>query len=279
MKPPLTTNSLPPDLAARFTALRGPRRPSQDEERGEGKGPSLDFDERLKRLEPPRAEEQHGVTVEGNEAVRSSRSPVVRSEAERCVAVARVLSLSAPSSRPPSADSDPDSPARPRLPLPSWALSSEDTLSGVVVEFMRPSLGSSVGDVSLDAGAPGEEADDLLQRMRDELVVEASTRRRAEASADRWEARREALKGVAAGPTRREVEERERLGTPPELGELARVVEKRCRRAKGTGGASETDSEEESDESENETEDSGTESEARIAAGDVRSSAWRTLLE
>ncbi|GAA5939163.1 hypothetical protein JCM1841_003342 [Sporobolomyces salmonicolor] len=255
MKPPITTNALPPDLAARFAALRAPRRPSQDEERSEGKGQSLDVDERLKRLEPPGTEEQRGVNVEANEAV------------------ARVLSLSTPSSRPPSADSDPDSPARCRPPLPSLALSSVDTLSGLVIEYMRPSLGSSVGDVSLDAGAQGEEADDLLQRMRDEVVVEASTRRRADASADGWEARMGALKGVAAEPTRREVEERERLGTPPELGELARVMEKRCTRAKGTGGASETDSEEESDESETETDDSETESEARIEAGDVSRSA------
>ncbi|GAA5908749.1 hypothetical protein JCM5296_005759, partial [Sporobolomyces johnsonii] len=202
MKPPLATNALPPDLAARFAALRAPSRPPQDGEREKEEGQSLDFDERLKKLEPPRAEES---------------DPMVDDEAED-EAVARFLSLATP-------PSDPDPFPRSRQPIPGS--SALDTLSGIEIEFMRPSLGSAVGDFSLDAGAEagtGGEADDLLRRMRDELAVEASTRRRAGASAERWEARLGALKGVAAaaGPTRREVEERERLGKPPELGELAK---------------------------------------------------------
>ncbi|GAA5873026.1 hypothetical protein JCM1840_007301 [Sporobolomyces johnsonii] len=200
MKPPLATNALPPDLAARFAALRAPHRPPQDGNREKEEGKDLDFDERLKKLEPPRAEEP---------------DPMVNDAEDE--AVARFLSLATP-------PSDPDPLARSRQPIPGF--SALDTLSGIEIEFMRPSLGSAVGDSSLHAeagGTGGGEADDLLRRMRDELAVEASTRRRADASAEGWEARMGALKGVAAaaGPTRREVEERERLGMPPELGELA----------------------------------------------------------
>jgi len=118
---------------------------------------------------------------------------------------------------------------------------------------MRPSLGASTGDSSFPLA--GEEEDELIKRMRDELRVEESTQKRSEAGVDEWEKRLEGLRGVVEGrPRKWEEDERiaKSLGEVPELGELEKELEKR-RQKKRVKKGSEEDCEE-TDESEEETE-------------------------
>lgn len=117
---------------------------------------------------------------------------------------------------------------------------------------MRPSLGASTGDSSFPLA--GEEEDELIKRMRDELRVEESTQKRSEAGVDEWEKRLEGLRGVVEGrPRKWEEDERiaKSLGEVPELGELEKELEKRRQKKREK---KESEDSEETEESEDETE-------------------------
>lgn len=147
--------------------------------------------------------------------------------------------------------------ARARQHIPTLSPSLLDTLSGVEVQFFRPSLGANTGDV--DAGPSGFEAgsqeDDLLRRLRDELKLEATVRARDDENAAGWDDRLNKLKefkttaGSVSTSTAAPVS-RSEIGTPPDLGDLEREVRRRQKREAKKGGrvAKRTASDSESDE-------------------------------
>lgn len=136
--------------------------------------------------------------------------------------------------------------ARARQSIPSLSPSLLDTLSGVEVQFFRPSLGAATGDLDAGFEAGGEE-EDLIRRLRDELKLEEKVNARNEASTSRWDQRLEHLKGVVAGGSAPAPERTGGIGTPPDLGELERQLQRRRlrreRRGKHEGDVSSDDDE------------------------------------
>lgn len=160
---------------------------------------------------------------------------------------------------PPSLDpSSPSSPkARAGRTVPALSPSLLDTLSGVEVQFFRPSLGASTGDVAPSSFGVGAEEDDLLRKLRDELSVEEKMRKRDEEGTKEWEKRMEGLKGVAAGPARSAGPTGDVLGVPPDLGELEKAVKRKQKKAKRrAAGDSSEDSDDTSSEASSDSADS-----------------------
>jgi len=62
----------------------------------------------------------------------------------------------------------------------------------------RPSLGAVTGVSQFESEEDSEEGE-LMRRMRDELDIEDSTRKRREEGVGEWEKRFEGLKGVGEG--------------------------------------------------------------------------------
>ncbi|GAA5853916.1 hypothetical protein JCM8547_008156 [Rhodosporidiobolus lusitaniae] len=251
MRAPVETNTLPPDLAARFAALRAPSAAVSSSSRSPTSLPKSTDDDlaaRLARLETPKKGDESRIQV-------GVRTPETRDKEEEDPLVKFLASSSPPSSLPPSSPSRLDTYHHRALPVPS--ASALDTLSGIEIEFMRPSLGSTVGDLGGEGGGEGEE-DDLLKRMRDELELEGRTREREEEAVGEWEKRLEGLRGVVSNSSAATNElGRGRLedGPPPPtgLGKLEKALRRReKRREKRRGGEQweETDSDEESDEEE-----------------------------
>ncbi|BGP27997.1 hypothetical protein JCM10295v2_006984 [Rhodotorula toruloides] len=171
--------------------------------------------------------------------------------AQRFLAEAQAAPSSPPLPSPPSLD--PSSPSSPKTragrTVPALSPSLLDTLSGVEVQFFRPSLGASTSDVAPSSfGVSGEE-DDLIRRLRDELSLEEKTRKRDEEGTKEWEKRLEGLKGVVAGSARTAGPEGDALGVPSELGELERGVKRKQKKARRSTA---DDSSEASDESSSE---------------------------
>ncbi|GAA6011202.1 hypothetical protein JCM10207_005537 [Rhodosporidiobolus poonsookiae] len=269
MRAPVDTNALPPDLAARFAALRAPSSPPAPPTCSSKQDPEEETDAlaaRLARLETPRKGEQDKVRVE-------VRTPPATWDGADEDPLAAFLRSSASSASAPFAGSS-TSPSRPPWPprtaLPTPSSSALDTLSGIEVEFMRPSFGAAVGDLGGEGGTTGEE-EELMRRMGEEAQLEERVRGRDEEGVGRWEKRLEGLRGVAFGsggaagtvPTAGRGGGVE--GAPPELGELERALRKqKKKRGKRTGEGSsdededgETSSEEEdSEEEDSEEEDS-----------------------
>lgn len=134
--------------------------------------------------------------------------------------------------------------ARARQSIPSLSPSLLDTLSGVEVQFFRPSLGAATGDLDVaDAKRfeAGSAEDDLIRRLRDELNLEEKVNSRKGASTSGWAARLEGLKGVVAGGPAGQAGS---IGTPPDLGELERQLRKQQRKRDRRRGATANDSDE-----------------------------------
>ncbi|BGP35774.1 hypothetical protein JCM10296v2_007626 [Rhodotorula toruloides] len=265
MKSPLDTNALPPDLAARFAALRAPSSPPKPTSSPPGPTSSHfeNVEQRLKRLETPTKEEvERGVqvAVKGVPVRRLSRRLSGMTEAsddegdeavQRFLAEAQAVPSSPPLPSPPSLE--PSSPSSPRAragrTVPALGPSLLDTLSGVEVQFFRPSLGPSTGDVAPSSFGIGREEDDLIRRLRDELKVEEKTNKRDEEGTKEWEKRMEGLRGVAAGPARSAGLTEDALGVPPDLGELEKAVKRKQRKTRRRAA---DDSSEESDDTSSE---------------------------
>ncbi|GAA5982774.1 hypothetical protein JCM10908_006779 [Rhodotorula pacifica] len=271
MRDPVDTTALPADLAARFAALRTPAASSADSDSAPASSRSPTspqnsdthdlLERRLEQLSTPtKSQVESGVKVEMKGFSPSSTQPdrssgdnsIPDDEVERYLADLQTPptdgddSITLPS--PPSVQPSRVPLARARQSIPSLSPSLLDTLSGVEVQFFRPSLGAATGD--LDVGAKGFEAgsaeDDLIRRLRDELQLEDKVNSRNEASTSRWEDRLEGLKGVVAGVPA--ATQPGGIGTPPGLGELERQVKKRQKRRerrerRGSGDDSSTDEE------------------------------------
>lgn len=161
-----------------------------------------------------------------------------------------------------------------RKRLPPLSPSLLDTLSGVEIQFFRPSRGAATGDV--DPGPSGFEAgsqeDDLMRRLRDELKLEANVQAREEDAVAGFDARLQKLKefsavegaarmarGAEAGPgSGAEAGALPDIGQPPDLGELERPRRKREKRLKAGKGEG----------SDSESTDSSTEESSREASSD-----------
>ncbi|GAA5871438.1 hypothetical protein JCM3774_005600 [Rhodotorula dairenensis] len=270
MRGPVDSSTLPPDLAARFAALQAPAAHTPDTTPRSPTSPRNDVSDPLERrleqlITPTKSQIERGVKVEmkGLSPPTAGRrhsygdQSLPDDEVEQYLAGLDSTSTdneelivlpSPPSVQPVRAPG-----ARARQTIPSLSPSLLDTLSGVEVQFFRPSLGAATGDVDADLEA-GSEADDLIRRLRDELKLEEKVNSRNEANASRWEERLEGLKGVVAGGARGP-DRTGGIGTPPDLGELERQLEKRRIKRQRDGenddGTSEdggTSTEEESDE-------------------------------
>ncbi|GAA5937270.1 hypothetical protein JCM10213_007180 [Rhodosporidiobolus nylandii] len=256
MRPPVETNTLPPDLAARFAALRGANVEPPTS------SPSKDTDEdlarRLERLETP-------TKGEGSAKVRVEvRTPPagLSSKADEEDPISHFLSL--PSSSPPPLPSHATRfDARPvGLPsLLSLSRGAEEKASGVEVLFMRPSLGAAVGDGA--EGGAGEEEGELMSRMKEEVELEERVRQRDEASAEGWEKRLAGLRGVvpsSTSSTSSAVPPPDVLkDAPPRVDELEEAMRRRERRRRKKEDSDEETSsgESSSEEEDGETSESG----------------------
>ncbi|GAA6063826.1 hypothetical protein JCM10212_002583 [Sporobolomyces blumeae] len=164
----LGTDALPADLAARFAALRGPRPgarvPTGPSSSEAGTGQEHDLlEERLRKLEPPNEREGNRRGVE-----------VHVNDHDRKDNFFATTALSE---------------------------SSLDTLSGVEVQFMkRPSLGGGGG---IEEAATGDEGDELIRRMLDEVEVEDKASKRNEEGVKDWESRMDRLRRVGPASSER----------------------------------------------------------------------------
>ncbi|KAG0660754.1 hypothetical protein C6P46_004438 [Rhodotorula mucilaginosa] len=268
MRGPIDSNALPPDLAARFAALRAPAAPPADATTSpqprsptskQSNEPDDPLERRLEQLSTPtKVQIERGVKVEmkGFSPPRADRThnhgdySLPDDEVEQYIAGLdsattddqdSIVLPSPPTVQPVRAPG-----ARARQSIPSLSPSLLDTLSGVEVQFFRPSLGAATGDLDV-ADAKGFEAgsaeEDLIRRLRDELSLEEKVTSRNEASTSSWDARLEGLKGVVAGgPVA--AGQAGSIGTPPDLGELERQLKKRQRKRDRRRGATDDDSDE-----------------------------------
>ncbi|GAA5967560.1 hypothetical protein JCM3765_007394 [Sporobolomyces pararoseus] len=248
--PSVETNSLPPDLAARFAALRSPpTAPRTEQPKDTVKD---DLEARLKQLEPPTDTQiAKAVPIEVNDQVSDE-------SVEKFLESLSTEQLELPPSSPPHHHSSSSSTRNRKIP--TLTESSLDTLSGIEIEFMKRPQGSTDFSSSLSGG--NDEEDELLKKMGDELSVEEKERGRNEGRVEKWEERLNGLKGVV--PSSGGGGERIRTSTlgdgPPELGELERELRRRKKREEkrneGKKGSddedSETDSESETTETESE---------------------------
>ncbi|GAA5987335.1 hypothetical protein JCM11641_002689 [Rhodosporidiobolus odoratus] len=256
MRAPVDTNSLPPALAARFAALRSTSNPPTSSSSRSGDTGDDILSRRLAQLETPTTDSRYSVLEEGEEGrvevevkTPDGSFTTLRDPVEHFLATLP----SSPSSSPSLARSS--SPPRQRQPLESGSRPSQDAvLSGIEVAFMRPSFGAAVGDLPGVRGGRGDEEDELVRRMRDEVELEGKVRRREEETAEEWEKRLERLKGVVPGSAAVREGTGVPEGSPPGLGELERAVEKRKRKerrksGREDGSSNEEDTDSESDES------------------------------
>ncbi|GAA5997549.1 uncharacterized protein JCM10292_000924 [Rhodotorula paludigena] len=296
MRAPLETDALPSDLAARFAALRvppaAPAAPAAPLPTSRSRDAALVDDElarRLARLSAPSKENvERGIKVEMSalELARSHEHDEADDEVERFLReqeaaersngdeIQAVLSAKTPNREPsralPTAPTTPPARgARARQSLPALSPSLLDTLSGVEVQFFRPSLAPD--SLPLGLGGGGGEEDDLMRRARDEVGVEETVRKREEQATERWAARMAELEGVvpsagaaATGSAAPQVLEEGR----PDVDDLEKALRRRERRRSRKAGR--TGSDEEGDEDSAKETSSAEDSESED--GDERSS-------
>ncbi|GAA6023846.1 hypothetical protein JCM11491_006316 [Sporobolomyces phaffii] len=252
MTPPVEGSSLPPDLVARFAALRSPRTPppAPAEKRDQ------DLETRLKRLEPPTDEQvDKGIPIEINTADDD--------DDDDDAAVERFLlaTLSAPRAAAPPLASDSRRRRDERTMTTMMSTEAFDSSSGIEIEFMRRSAALPAFGGPIDADADDDDEDDLIRRMRDEVKVEANTSRRNEAGVETWQARINGLRGVVGddnggggqGERIRGLED----APPPGLGRLERELDRRKRKDEKKRSQRHDDDDDDSDsesDSESETE-------------------------
>ncbi|GAA5836373.1 hypothetical protein JCM11251_001475 [Rhodosporidiobolus azoricus] len=275
MRSSLDTNTLPPDLAARFAALRAPSAPvsaspdtAPTSPSRDNKGNVDDFTARLARLETPVKGDKEGkVPVQ----VKTPDGSFGASKDDEDDAVTAFLLSTASSSPPPTNLSfSPTRSAsyRHKLPLPSP--SALDTLSGIEVQFIkRPSLGGP-GFFGEDGGlGEGGEEEDLMRRMREEMEIEGRVKKRDQEGVGEWEKRMEGLKGVvpsAGGPSSSAVGGL-RDAPPRDVGELEGAMKRRVKRREKKKQEGVSDEEETSSEKETTTEEDEKEEETDSEKG------------
>ncbi|GAA5902520.1 uncharacterized protein JCM6883_001432 [Sporobolomyces salmoneus] len=260
--PPIETNSLSPDLAARLAALRSPSSvPSTSSKPPPTQAPPVDLEARLRALEPPTEKE------------REKSVPIQTNDDEAVERFLKALETSSSSSSSPL-QVPLTAKGREKEMLPTLTDSALDNLSGIEVEFMkpRPTASTSFGEgvsLSFELELEGEEGD-LLQRIRDELNLESRESRRNEEKVEGWEERMNKLRQGGAGgrissSSTISTQKPTGLGEAPGLGGLEKELLRRRKRRKEKrarkGGESESEESETETESETESEQSTDEEE------------------
>lgn len=125
----------------------------------------------------------------------------------------------------------------------------------------RPTLEGTGSSTTFDSFG-GDEKDELMKRMRDELSVEGRENERNEDGMKRWEERMKGLRGVVPSGSSKQKEGEARiekdLGDAPQLGDLERELAKRKRKEEKKRKLGKVNSSSESEDSETETESSET---------------------